>query len=143
MRDKYLAMLISVLAFLPKIVFADIITPLSLVTIPLIPGIVLVEFIVFWIARKINKFDAKLYLLFVAVFVANVTTSFMGTIFPLYKSAVQNTMFVGIAFILSVLVEWGIYELFFRKKINVLNLFLISLIGNMLTYAFVLVVLFG
>lgn len=139
MKSKLLLIITLMLILLPKIVFADIITPLSMMTIPLIPGIVLLEFIVFWIARKIIKFDAKLYILFVAVFVANTVTSILGTVFPLYKSAAENMMAVAAAFVMSVLIEWAVYELFFRKKIKVLPLFAVSLGGNIITYAFIMI----
>lgn len=138
MKRKTLLIAALMLVFLPKIVFADIIMPVSMVTIPLIPGIVLVEFIVFWIARRMIKFDEKLYLLFVAVFVANAATSILGTFFPLYKHAAENMMVILAAFVMSVLVEWGIYELFFRKKIKALALFAVSLGGNIITYILII-----
>jgi len=143
MKNKYLLMVALLLAFLPKIVFADIIMPLSIITVPAIPLIVLAEWIVFWIARKITGFDVKLYMLALAVFVANVVTSIIGTIFPLYKNAAENAILVGIAFIFSVLIEWGIYELFFRKKIGIKNLFLVSLIGNVITYGLIMAFVLG
>lgn len=137
MRNKYLFMVILALVFLPKVAFADLIVPISMLTVPLIPGIVLAEFIVFWIARKMIGFDVKLYMLLLAVFLANLLTSILGTIFPLYKSISRNMMILAEAFVLSVLVEWGIYELFFRKKIGKTALFLVSLGGNVITYAFI------
>ncbi|PIN87086.1 hypothetical protein COV19_01565 [Candidatus Woesearchaeota archaeon CG10_big_fil_rev_8_21_14_0_10_44_13] len=137
MRNKHIFMAILTMVFLPKSVFADVVMPISLLTMPLIPLIVLAEFIVFWIARRIIRFDAKLYMLLLAVFLANILTSALGTVFPLYKSASQNMIHLGEAFALSVLVEWGIYELFFRKKIDKKALFVVSLGGNVITYLFI------
>ncbi len=120
----------------PKLVSADIITPLSYATMPLIPLIILVEAFVFWLlANKWLKIQIGFWKLILVTFVANIITSLLGTIIPLYKNTAENLIWVGIAFLFSVLIEWGIYIPFFRKvNIKIFDLLKISFITNLATY---------
>ncbi len=116
MRNKLIILLGFVLLIAPSIVSADIITPLSFMTIPLIPFIILIEAFVFWLlANKVIKVPIGFWKLILVTLVANIVTSLLGTFIPLYKSITENLMLVGVAFVFSVFIEWGIYIPFFRK----------------------------
>lgn len=133
-----------ILLFMPQLVLANVITPLSAYTIPLIPLIVLVEAVVFWLlASKVMKIKVGFWKIIWAVLTANIATSLLGTFIPFslvlpyfpygYNS---DLIWIGIAFVLSVFVEWGIYIPFFKRiNINASNLIAISLAGNFITYA--------
>ena len=121
----------------PQIVLADVIVPLSTVTFPLIPFVILIETIVFWLmANNLMKYRVGFWKSLLVVAIANLATSLLGTIIPLYKYAIGNLIWIGIAFTLSVFIEWAIYLPFFRKtKIKKSDLLKISLAGNFITYA--------
>jgi len=60
----------------------------------------------------------------------------LGTFIPLYRYTAENLMWIGLAFIFSVFIEWEIYIPFFRKvNIKILDLLKISFVGNLITYA--------
>jgi hypothetical protein len=137
MDKKFLLLTILTFLLLPQLVSADVIVPLSTYTIPLIPFITLIEAFIFWVlAKKVIKVPIGFWKLILVTLVANIATSLLGTFIPLYKSATQNLMFIGIAFIFSVFIEWGIYILFFRKvNIKILDLLQISFVVNLISYA--------
>ncbi len=139
MRNKLIILLGFVLLIAPSIVSADIITPLSFMTIPLIPFIILIEAFVFWLlANKVIKVPIGFWKLILVTLVANIVTSLLGTFIPLYKSITENLMLVGVAFVFSVFIEWGIYIPFFRKvNIKIFDLLKISFIGNLITYVII------
>jgi len=123
-------------------VLADIIIPLSFVTIPLIPVIVLIEVLVFWLIARKAKVPVGFLRLVLATFAANIATSVVGTLIPLYRYTAQNLIGIGIAFVVSVLVEWRLYVLFFRKtRILIPYLLKVSFLGNLITYAIVTAIL--
>lgn len=136
--DKKLFSL-TMLSFLvfPQIVLADVIVPLSSITFPLIPFIILIETLVFWLlANKFFKFRVGFWKSLLVVVIANLATSLLGTIIPLYKYAIGNLIWIGITFVLSVFIEWAVYIPFFRKtKIKLTDLLKISFAGNFITYA--------
>ena len=122
---------------LPQLVSADLIVPLSVMTIPLIPFIILIEAFAFWLlANKVIKVPVGFWKLILVTFVANIVTSLLGTFIPLYKNTAENLIWIGVAFIFSVFIEWGIYIPFFRKvNIKIFDLLKISFVGNIITYA--------
>lgn len=137
MDKKFLLLAILIFLLLPRLVSADIITPLSFMTIPLIPFIIIIEAVAFWLlANKVIKVPIVFWKLILVTLVANIVTSLLGTFIPLYKFAAQNLMFIGVAFIFSVIIEWGVYIPFFRKiNIKILDLLKISFVVNLITYA--------
>ena len=136
MRNE-LIILLGLILLMPSIASADIITPLSFVTIPQIPFIILIEAFVFWLlANRVIKVPIGFWKLILVTLVANIVTSLLGTFIPLYRNITENLMWIGIAFVFSVFIEWGIYVPFFRKvNIKIFNLLKISFVGNLITYA--------
>lgn len=123
--------------YIPPLVLADVITPLSYMTIPLIPLIVLIEAFVFWLlVNKVIKVRIGFWKLILVALIANIVTSLLGTFIPLYRYAAGNLILIGVAFVFSVFIEWEIYIPFFRKvNIKIFNLLKISFVGNLITYA--------
>jgi len=137
MDKKFLLLTILTFLLLPQLVSADLITPLSMMTIPLIPFIILIEAFAFWLlANKVIKVPIGFWKLILITLVANIVTSLLGTFIPLYRYTAENLMWIGVAFVFSVFIEWGIYIPFFRKvNIKILDLLKISFVGNLITYA--------
>src|SRR3989338_181363 len=106
MRNKLTLILLAALSFIIPTVRADIIMPFSYVTTPFYPLFLIVELILFWLlANKV--FSIKI---------------------GFWKSLL-------IAFILSVIVEFIVFLLFFIKKdVKRINLFWISGIVNIVSY---------
>ena len=131
-------LLFSILTYLLllKVASADIALPLSFYTIPLIPVIVLIEVFIFWlVANKVKNISIGFWKLVLIIFIANIVTSLLGTFIPLYRFIIENLIWIGVAFILSVIIEWIIYLLFFRKSsIRILDLLTISFFGNFFSY---------
>jgi hypothetical protein len=121
---------------LPFSAAADVITPLSHVTIPLLPVIVLIEALVFLIlARKWLRAAVGFWRVLGVVVVANVATSFVGTLVPLYKYAARNAMLIAFAFAASVLIEWLIYLPFFQRSgLTKRGLLALAVAANLATY---------
>ncbi len=123
--------------FLPQLASADVIVPLSILTIPLIPIIVIIEAVIFWeIANKNIKVPIGFWKLILVTLIANIVTSLLGIIIPIYQYTSTNLIWIGVAFVLSVFIEWGIYIPFFRKvTIKIIDLLRISFVANLITYA--------
>jgi len=141
MRNKFIVLL-GLSLLMPSIASADIIIPLSSVTIPLIPFIILIEAFVFWLlANKVIKVPIGFWKLILVTLVANLVTSLLGTFvfIPLYRNITENLIWIGIAFVFSVFIEWGVYIPFFRKvSIKIFDLLKISFVGNLISYAIIL-----
>jgi len=137
MEKKFLLLTMLTFLLLPQLVSADLIVPLSVMTIPLIPFIILIEAFAFWLlANKVIKVPVGFWKLILVTFVANIVTSLLGTFIPLYKNTAENLIWIGVTFIFSVFIEWGIYIPFFRKvNIKIFDLLKISFVGNIITYA--------
>jgi len=129
--------MIVIFLFSPQLASADVIIPLSFFTIPLIPLIVIIEAVIFWeIANKNIKVPIGFWKLTLVTFIANIVTSLVGIIIPTYKYTSTNLILIGVAFALSVFIEWGIYIPFFRKvTIKIIDLLRISFFANLITYA--------
>lgn len=137
MDNKVLFLILFAILLLPQLASADVIVPLSFLTIPLIPLIVIIEAVIFWeIVNKIIKVPVGFWKLILVTFIANIVISLLGTLIPIYKYTSENLIWIGVAFVLSVFIEWGIYIPFFRKvAIKTIDLLRISFIGNLITYA--------
>ncbi|MBM3233327.1 hypothetical protein FJZ18_04140 [Candidatus Pacearchaeota archaeon] len=136
MEKKFLFITLLAFLFIPKLVSADIIIPLSFMTVPLIPFIILIEAFVFWLlVNKWIKVQTGFWKLILVVLVANLVTSLLGTFVPLYRYTAENLMWIGVAFVFSIFIEWGLYIPFFRKaNIKIFDLLKISFIVNLATY---------
>jgi hypothetical protein len=140
MNKKFLVLTLLTFLLVPESVSADVITPtLSHLTVPIIPFIVLIEAFVFWIlVNKVIKVKTGFLKLVLVALVANVVTSIVGAFFPLfiYTAAwMWNLTWIGIAYLVSVFVEWAIYIPFFRKvDIKRFDLLKISFAVNLATY---------
>ena len=139
MGNKLLFLIIFTILLLPQLASADVIFPLSFHTIPLFPLIVIIEAVIFWeIANKYLKVPIGFWKLILVTFIANIATSLLGTFIPIYKHTSENLIWIVVAFVLSVFIEWGIYIPFFRKiAIKTIDLLNISFVGNLITYAII------
>ena len=144
MDKKFLIITLSAFLLIPKLVSANliapvserIITPVSLLAIPLFPFIIVIETFVFWLLiHKWLKIQTGFWKLILVVLVANGVTSLLGTYVQFYEYAAENLLWISIAFVLSVFIEWGLYVPFFRKaNVKRLDLLKISFIVNLATY---------
>ena len=101
----------------------------------LFPFIIVIELIAFWLlANKAFNIKVNIWKSLLIVSVANVVTSLIGTVINVTSPAIVN--FLIISMLLSALIEFGVYLLFFikEKTINKLNLLWISLIVNFFSY---------
>lgn len=160
MNKKISLLALIGLVLIPQLVLADMITPLSEVTFPLIPVITLIEAFIFWLfINKIFKVQVGFWKSLLITFVANIVTSLIGTFIPfenpfIYESHVVDALpptttgliiiisriAWGIIFILTVLIEWVVYIIMLKKttarKIDLLK---ISFVANFVTYALILI----
>lgn len=141
-KKNYFVLSILVFLLLPEVVSADVAWPLSIYTIPLIPVIVLIEALVFWlIANIVLKDQIGFWKIILVILIANIITSLLGTFIPLSRFTIDNFIWIGVTFLFSVLIEWVIYLQLFKKIIiKNLDLLAISFVGNAITYT--LLVLF-
>lgn len=138
MHKKILLLTILTFLFLPQSASANLlITPALAHSIPLFLIIVLIEACAFWLlANKIIKVRIGFWKMLLITLVANIVTSLLGTLITIYKSIEASATIIGIAFVLSVFIEWIIYIPFFKKtNINKLDLLKISFASNLITYA--------
>jgi hypothetical protein len=141
-KKNYFVSSILVFLLLPEVVSGDVAWPLSIYTIPLIPVIVLIEALVFWlIANIVLKDQIGFWKIILVILIANIITSLLGTFIPLSRFTIDNFIWIGVTFLFSVLIEWVIYLQLFKKIIiKNLDLLAISFVGNTITYT--LLVLF-
>ena len=121
----------------PKQALADISAPLSMATIPLLPVIIIIEVFIFWlIANKIYKTKIGLGKIAIIIVLSNIITSLLGTFIHFYRDTSENLHLFVLAFVFTVLIEWGIYIPFLRKNnIHYIPLLIISFYANIITYA--------
>ncbi|MBS3176116.1 hypothetical protein J4457_02675 [Candidatus Woesearchaeota archaeon] len=157
-KKLWLTTIILSLLLIP-LVSANVLLPFSFFTLPIFPVIVLLEALIFWwLSKKLLKSKTGFWKSVLITFSANVVTSLVGTFimfgepmfifgFPLFIPAWLNTGLFALCFlfmllILTVLLEWGTYYLFFRKKkVSVARLFYLSLIANAASYLLVLILI--
>lgn len=156
--NRKIGMVIAFICLLPGPAYADVIMPLAVVTIPFLPVIVLIEALLFWLLlNRRYKVATGFWRSVVIILVANLATSALGTFLPLPYAHPQLAasfapggqpavtrepaaigaylIIIGIAYALSVLVEWAIYLPFFRKSgPGKAALFKVSLLVNLASY---------
>ena len=147
MIKKSLIFTIFVLLSLPGIVLANAAVPLTGISFFEFFLIILIEIIVFyvylWIKhRKLRGLKFSILkgkrIVFIVI-IANIATTLPGFIVPVGVYKIYTLITLGIAFVLSFLIEWGIYVLYFRKSnVSVLDSFITSCTGNVLTYLIIL-----
>lgn len=142
--------LLATFAFLLAMPFvsANIAAPFSEAIVLLFPLIVLVEGIVFWIlAKKWLKVKLGFWKSVLLVLIANIATSLIGTAYSvfMYDLYIEYSLFMLLAFIASVLIEWGIYIPIFKMKmlktikISNKHLLLLSLYVNTASYLLMII----
>jgi len=129
-------LLLFLFLILPTLLFADVITPLSYYTLPLLIPVILLESAILWLLSRKWLGGIRYWKALVIAIVSNLASSLVGLAIPLYKNRTENLMWVGLAFVLSVLIEWGIYIPFIRQKPKVL--LGISGIANMASYTLII-----
>ena len=90
----------TLIALLPAIVSADVITPLSYYTLPLLIPIILLETILFWLLAKKWLGGMKFLKILLIVALSNIASSLLGTVIPLYKNRFHNFLWIVTAFVL-------------------------------------------
>ena len=125
------------LAVRPAPATADVITPLSYVTLPLLLPIVLVEALLFRVlSRKWLTVPVGAWRILCVTLVANLVTSLLGTLVPMYRYVAENLAWLGLALLVSVLVEWAIgLALLGRARSQPLALLRIAALVNLASYA--------
>jgi len=141
-----IAILTAVLLFLdPSICRADVATALSEIGLLFLVLIVPIEALVFnnypKLRNKLSSSD-KLFEktggieILTIVTLANLASSAAGSFFHFYKYRLENLITLGIAFVLSIIIEWLVYIAYFilQKRKKVIELLNICIIGNVATY---------
>ncbi len=102
------------------------------------PVVIIIEVLVFWmLANKSFKIKVSFWKSLLIVFIANMVTSIIGIFIETY----MNFASFIFGFVLSFLIEFIILLLFFiNKKVKRINLFLLSIIINLLSYLAVILV---
>ncbi|CAB1063493.1 hypothetical protein D1BOALGB6SA_8276 [Olavius sp. associated proteobacterium Delta 1] len=142
-RIVFLVTLFLLLA--PSICRADVATALIEIGFLFLVLIVPIEAYVFCNYPKLrNKLSSsdKLYEkmggmeILTIVLVANLASSAAGSFFQFYKYRLENLITLGIAFVLSIIIEWLVYIIYFliQRRKKVLELLNICIIGNLTTY---------
>lgn len=141
MRKRHIILGISLL-LIPSLSHADILTPLTVLTGPLLVPIAVVEGVVFWLLAKFwYKIPTGFWKALGVIAVANLGSSAMGLLIPI--SGQGNFLMLSVAYFLSVIIEWLIYIPFFRRSpFKRLDLLKLSFPVNLASYIF-LVPLFG
>ncbi len=133
MRLKTLIVIFTIL-ILPELASADVIFPLTFVTLPFFPLILLIEVVVFAAYYNFVLKNKGLKLpfgdLLLGIFAANLASSFTGLAFPISKDTVVLVLSTYLA---SVFVEFLVYTVFF--KIGKMELLKISFLTNLASYS--------
>jgi len=127
---------VLIIIFIPKFLLADVITPLSVITLPALPLIILLEalFVFLWV-KKIYHLQLRFVKALWVISLANLGTSLLGTFIPLYKYAGENLMWIVVAFVMSVVFEWLVYIPFLSgENLNKKQLGVLSFGANLVTY---------
>lgn len=156
--NRKLGVLLAFICLLPGPAYADLIMPLAVVTIPFLPVIVLIEALLFWLLlNRRYQVVTGFWRSVVIILLANLATSALGAVLPLPYSHPQLAAsfapggqpvvtrepaeigaylaIIGVAYALSVIVEWAIYLPFFRKTGPGKGLlFKVALLVNLASY---------
>jgi hypothetical protein len=142
-RTAFLVTLFLLLA--PNICRADVATALSEISVLFLVLIVPIEAFIFSNYPKLrNKLSSsdKLFEkmrgmeILTIVLMANLASSAAGSFFQFYKYRLENLITLGIAFVLSIIIEWLVYIIYFilQRRKKVIELLNICIIGNVATY---------
>jgi len=118
------------------LVRANVILPLFIRHLPEALFVsMLIEFIVLWLVlAKLFRVQSAVWRIVLAVIIANATTTVIGMMLPL----TPQLSHIAEAFFISVIVEWFIFILVFEKtKISFKQLFISSLLCNLVSYSFI------
>jgi len=117
---------------LPEVVSADVIFPLSFITLPFFPLIILTEVLVFalYLDFVFKNQPIEVRRMFIGILAANMVTSIIGIFFPLHKTLI---LALSSAFAFSVLVEWVVYIRIF-SALRAIDLFKASFLANLASY---------
>ncbi len=137
MKASWTVVLVALVALAyPRAVFADVATPLTLLTLPLFPVIVAVETLILflWLTKRL-RVSVGILRSILTVLAANLVTSLIGTFIPTYRQFEGNLVALGVAFVLSVFIEWAVYIPFFLKiSVRRRDLLKISILANLVSY---------
>lgn len=119
---------------------ADLIVPLTFEMKDLFPLVIVVEFIAFWLlTNKLFNIKLNFWKSLLIIVVANLVTSVIG----LFISISILSAGIAVAYVLSIIFEFGIYWLFLAgPKIKTITLFWISLLVNFVSYLLIFLILY-
>ena len=133
------------LFFLPAKVFADV--GMSWSDEPsglfLFPIIICAESIYFWFyTNRLLKCGIRLWMILLNILTANIVSTAVGSILAIEYVPKSDGAIIIYGYLPSVLLEWGIYNLFCVKvSIGTVDLLRISFVGNMITYTIIALVI--
>jgi hypothetical protein len=142
-RTVFLVALFLFLA--PSVCRADVATALCEISLLFLFLIIPIEAFVFFnypsLRNKLFSSD-KLFEkiggmeILTIVLVANLASSVTGFFFQFYKYRLENLITLSLAFVLSIIIEWLVYIIYFllQKRKKVFELLNICIIGNVATY---------
>jgi hypothetical protein len=124
------------LLLLPVPAAADAGVPLAWLTLPLIPLIVAVEVAVFLLLAKLRRAAVPAKRVILAVLIANVASSAVGVPLHALFGAQLGTVgrWVAVTFLVSIVVEWVAYVLFFTGDVRPGLLLAIVVTANVCSY---------
>jgi HEAT repeat protein len=98
-----------------------------------------IEAVIFWLfAAKFFNYRINFWWILLVTFFANVATTFAGLVIymnVLLRIHSQNELAIILAFVMTVIIEWGIYVIVFHRKIPaVTRLLKISIGANAVSY---------
>jgi len=130
----YFFIILCSLLLLPEVVSADVIFPLTFMTLPFFPFILLIEIVVFAayydFILKGKEVEVSFRNLLLGIFAANLVSLAIGLIFPAYE---EVAILFFSAYPTSVFVEFPVYTAFF--KIGKVELLKISSLTNLASYS--------
>jgi|Deesub1362B_J571_1020462.scaffolds.fasta_scaffold00027_88 hypothetical protein len=134
MKLRTFLIILCSLLLLPEVVSADVIFPLTFITLPFLPFILLIEIVVFAayydFILKSRGVELSFKDLLLGIFAANLVSSAIGLIFPAHEDVA--ILFFS-AYLTSIFVEFPVYMAFF--KIEKMELFKISFLTNLASYS--------
>jgi len=135
-------MLFSLATFLSLAFLNADTMPLSYITLPGILIIAGIEVLVFWyLGTKYYAHDFNLKQTIFFVLIANFITCAISTLIPVFELTSDKFTVIAMYFVLSFTLEWLIYTaLLKREPMDNLQLFIITVVGNFITYLLVAMV---
>ena len=137
MNEKIAIYISALLLLMPSLASANVIFPLTLALLPMLPAIYLSEVAVFLIAVQILKERISPIRIIIAVIIANLVTSGIGLAYPVFEPLAVSLV---LSFLISIFVEGLIYFLIFRKILKTRIIFLMSFLANSISYLLIILV---